>query len=92
MPGNYIVMHSSYMNIQLFYCWKYLQTHIVIMAAADWAAAFDRGVPTKTTTIGLKLRSTITPVTTSYMSGRSISVKYNQEESGVVYLVILIDN
>ena len=60
----------------------------VIMAAADWAAAFDRGDPTKTTCklIGLKLRPSITPLIISYMTGRSMSVKFNLEESGVYQL------
>ena len=60
----------------------------VIMAAADWAAAYDRGDPTKTTCklIGLKLRPSITPLIISYMTGRSMSVKFNLEESGVYQL------
>ena len=60
----------------------------VIIAAADWAAAFDRGDPTKTTTklIGLNLRPSVTPVIISYMTSRSMSVKFNQEESGVYQL------
>jgi hypothetical protein len=60
----------------------------VIMAAADWAAAYDRGDPTKTTEklIGLKLRPSITPLIINYMSGRSMSVKFNLEESGIYQL------
>ena len=60
----------------------------VIMAATDWAAAFDRGDPTKTTTklIRLKLRASIVPLVISYMSGRSMSVKFNQSESGIYQL------
>ena len=60
----------------------------VIMAAADWAAAFDRGDPTKTTTklIKLKLRDSIVPLVISYISGRSMSVKFNQSESGIYQL------
>ena len=43
---------------------------------------------TKTTTklIGLNLRPSVTPVIISYMTGRSMSVKFNQEESGVYQL------
>ena len=60
----------------------------VIMAAADWAAAFDRGDPTKTTSklIRLKLRPSVVPLVISYMSGRSMSVKFNQSESGIYSL------
>ena len=58
------------------------------MAAADWAAAFDRGDPTKTTSklIRLKLRPSVVPLVISYMSGRSMSVKFNQSESGIYSL------
>ena len=58
------------------------------MAAADWAAAFDRGDPTKTTSklIMLKLRPSVVPLVISYMSGRSMSVKFNQSESGIYSL------
>ena len=60
----------------------------VIMAAADWAAAFDRGDPTKTTQklISLKLRPSIVPLLISYMSGRTMSLKFNQVESSLYQL------
>jgi hypothetical protein len=60
----------------------------VLMAAADWAAAFDRGDPTKTTQklISLKLRPSIVPLLISYMSGRTMSLKFNQEESSLYKL------
>ena len=60
----------------------------VLMAAADWAAAFDRGDPTKTTQklISLKLRSSVVPLIISYMSGRTMSLKFNQDESGLYKL------
>ena len=60
----------------------------VLMAAADWAAAFDRGDPTKTTQklITLKLRSSVVPLIISYMSGRTMSLKFNQDESGLYKL------
>ena len=55
------------------------------MAAVDWAVAYDRGDPTKTTQklIGLKLRSSVVPLLISYMSGRTMSLKFNQEESSL---------
>jgi len=58
------------------------------MAAADWAAAFDCGDPTKTTSklIMLKLRPSVVPLLISYMSGRSMSVKFNQSESSIYSL------
>ena len=60
----------------------------VLMAAADWMSAFERGDPTKTTIklIGLKLRPSIVPLIISYMSGRTMALKYNQEESSIYQL------
>ena len=60
----------------------------VIMAAADWAAAYDRGDPTKTTQklIGLKLRPSVVPLIISYKSGRTMSLKFNREESSLYQL------
>ena len=60
----------------------------VLMAAADWMSAFERGDPTKTTIklIGLKLRASIVPLIISYMSGRTMALKYNQEESSIYQL------
>ena len=60
----------------------------VIMAAADWMSAFERGDPTKTTLklISLKLRPSIVPLIISYMSGRTMTLKYNQEESSLYQL------
>ena len=61
----------------------------VIMAAADWAAAFDRGDPTKTTSklIRLKLRPSVVPLVISYMSGRSMSVKFTNQNQAYTLLV-----
>ena len=58
------------------------------MAAADWAYAYDRGDPTKTTAklISLGLRPTIVPLIISYMTGRQMSVKFNQSESSIIEL------
>ena len=55
----------------------------VLMAAADWAAAFERGDPTKTTLklIGLKLRPTIVPLINSYMSGRTMLLEYDKAQT-----------
>jgi hypothetical protein len=60
----------------------------VIMAGADWAGAFDRGDPTKTTKklIALGLRSSIVPLIISYMSGRVMTVKFNQGVSSIISL------
>ena len=61
----------------------------VLMASADWAQAFARGDPTMTTKkiISLNLRPSIVPLIISYISGRKMTVRYNQAESKITELI-----
>ena len=57
----------------------------VLMASADWASAFEKGDPTKTTKkiISLGLRPSLVPLVISYMTGRTMICRFNQAESKI---------
>ena len=68
---------------------KHPDRSAVVATCLDWAAAFDRQDPTIAVKkfIELGVRPSLIPLLISYLSNRSMKVKFNGEESDLVDLV-----
>ena len=64
----------------------------VISSQYDWANAFDRQDPTKTIQklISMNIRSSLIPILIDFLSGRSMQIKFNSEQSGPYHFVTTI--
>ena len=73
----------------LFLLDRFPDKSAVIAASVDWSAAFDHQDPTLAIKrfIEIGVRPCIIPILISYLSGRKMKVKFNNEESDILSLI-----